>query len=65
MAKVKEVEYIGPELIFALQAEVSDIGPIFKIAIFENDIWSLAKVQEVAHKLFFYHRGSKLSLLSL
>ena len=39
--------------------------PIFKIAIFGHETWSLAKVPEVAHILSFQPRGSKLSLFSL
>ncbi len=39
--------------------------PIFKIATFGHDTWSLAKVPEVAHILSFHPRGSKLSLFSL
>ena len=37
---------------------------IFKIAIFEHEIWTMAKVPEVAHAciLSFYPSGSKLSL---
>ncbi len=40
-------------------------GLIFKIITFGHEIWPLAKVSEVAHKLSFYIRGSKLSLFSL
>ncbi len=40
-------------------------GPIFKIAIFGHETWSLVKFPEVAHILDFYPRGSQLSLFSM
>ena len=40
-------------------------GPIFKIAIFGHETWSLPNVPEVAHIASFYNKGSKLSLFSL
>ncbi len=39
--------------------------PIFNISIFGYETWPLAEVPEVAHIPSFYHRGSKLSLVSL
>ncbi len=38
-------------------------GPIFKIAMFGNETWQVAKVPEVAHIPSFYPKGSKLFLL--
>ncbi len=52
--------------LFSLYEEqFSRYGPIFKIAIFGHETWSLAKVPEVTHILSFHPRGSKLSLFSL
>ena len=39
--------------------------PIFKVAIFGDETWPLAKVPKVAHTLSFYPKGSKLSLFLL
>ncbi len=59
LAKVPEVAHFTPflfqwvkiELIFTLQAAVSDIRADFKIALFGHEIWPLSKVPEVAHIL--------------
>ncbi len=40
-------------------------GPIFKITIFGDETWLLAKVPEVAHIDSFYPKGSKLGLFGL
>ncbi len=53
------------DLIFPLQAAVSEIRLIFKIAIFGHETWSLAKVPEVACIVSFYPKGSKLRLFLL
>ncbi len=50
------------ELTFALRAVVSEI---FKIAIFEDETWPLAKVPEVAHIPSFSPKGLKLTLFFL
>ncbi len=38
---------------------------MFKIAIFRHETWRFAKIPKVAHILYFYPIGSKLTLFSL
>ena len=38
-------------------------GPVFKIAIFGHETWSLAKVPEVAFLLFFVPQGVEIELI--
>ena len=51
------------ELVFALRAAVSEIGPIFKIAVFEHETWPLANVPEVCTYTLFLPQGVEIYLI--